>query len=60
MSNPYITHVLQGPYFYERKEGSDVGYDYFIDDEAIDEWLEHALKHVLPYTYVRLVLEVYK
>lgn len=61
MSNdrPIITYQLQGQYSYERETEPEIEYLRFIAEKPIDEWIEHALQLVIPYTHVRLVLEVY-
>jgi len=55
---PTITYQLGGPYSYERHTEPDVEYFRYLNGRDVNEWLEHALQLVRPYTQVRLTLEV--
>ena len=49
---PVFTYQLQGPYSYERIDEPEIMYERYVRDELIDEWLEHCLQNVIPYTVV--------
>ncbi|MCL6597916.1 MAG: hypothetical protein K6T81_04180 [Alicyclobacillus macrosporangiidus] len=55
---PVITYQLQGPYSYETHEEPELTFQRYVNDRDIEEWFEHALQLVRPYTQVRLTLEV--
>lgn len=55
---PVITYRLQGPYSYERITEPDIEYVRSIREKEINEWLEHAFQLIVPYSHVRLTLEV--
>jgi hypothetical protein len=57
---PVFIFQLQGPYSYERIDEPEIIYERFVKDELIDAWLEHVLQNVIPYTHVRITVEVMK
>ncbi len=51
---PVITYPLQGSYSYERHEGPEILCQRCVNDRHIEEWIEHSLQLVRPYTQGRL------
>jgi hypothetical protein len=54
---PTITYQLKGPFSYEHHDGE---YERYIGYRNIDEFVEHSLQIVTPYTTVRITVEVFE
>lgn len=58
--NPVMVYQLQGAYSYERIEDPEIKYERYIKDEVIESWIEHCLQNVIPYTHIKITIEVSK